>query len=125
MTHVDSDVFVAWEKGVFDLPAWAERNDDIVFCPTAWQELFFGVFGWEKARAQKRQRFLELVAAPIASFGKAEAERAAQIEAELKSSKIGVADCQIAACALDDDAELLTFNVDHFSRVPGLKLAKL
>ncbi len=32
-------------------------------------------------------------------------------------------DFQIAATALVDDAELLTFNQDHFSRVQGLKLA--
>lgn len=30
---------------------------------------------------------------------------------------------RIAATALVDDAELLTFNREHFERVPGLKLA--
>ncbi len=31
---------------------------------------------------------------------------------------------QIAATALVDGAELLTFNTEHFGRVPGLRLAK-
>jgi predicted nucleic acid-binding protein len=43
---------------------------------------------------------------------------------DLKQETIGVADFQIAACALEDGAELLTFNLNHFQRVPGLRLAK-
>jgi predicted nucleic acid-binding protein len=45
--------------------------------------------------------------------------------ADLKSLAIGFADCQIAASALEDNAELLTFNTHHFSRVAGLRLASL
>ncbi|HVV00275.1 MAG TPA: PIN domain-containing protein [Verrucomicrobiae bacterium] len=124
MTHIDSDAFIAWEKGKFNLPAWAEENDEIAFSATAWQQLFFGVLGWEAARAAKRRKFLELVSAPIVDFGRSQAERAASIEAQLKSHTIGFADCQIAACAIEDGADLLTFNREHFQRVPGLSLAK-
>jgi predicted nucleic acid-binding protein len=35
----------------------------------------------------------------------------------------GLADCQIAAVAIEDGAQLLTFNRRHFERVPGLRLA--
>jgi predicted nucleic acid-binding protein len=49
--------------------------------------------------------------------------RAAKLAAELRVREIGFADFQIAAAALEDGAELLTFNREHFSRVPGLKLA--
>jgi len=33
--------------------------------------------------------------------------------------------CQIAASVLGDGGELLSFNTRHFSRVPGLKLARV
>jgi predicted nucleic acid-binding protein len=54
----------------------------------------------------------------------AHAERAAKLTAEMKADTIGFADFQIAATALVDGAELLTFNTEHFSRVNGLRLAK-
>ena len=126
MTHIDSDAFVAWEAGRFDLIGWLAGQTGVAFCATAWQEMTFGVFAWETGRSTKRQRSLEVFEqAAVVAFEKRDAVRAAKIDAELKSNKIGIADCQIAACALEDGAELLTFNVDHFSRVPGLKLAKL
>jgi predicted nucleic acid-binding protein len=126
MTHIDSDAFVAWEAGRFDLVGWLADEPEVAFCATAWQEMTFGVFAWESGRATKRQRSLEVFEqAAVIAFEKRHAVQAAKIEAELKSNKIGIADCQIAACALEEDAELLTFNVDHFSRVPGLRLAKL
>ena len=58
-------------------------------------------------------------------FSNRHAERAAQLAAELKLEAIGFADFQIAATALVDGAELLTFNREHFSRVPGLILAEV
>jgi predicted nucleic acid-binding protein len=124
--YIDADAFIAWEKGRFDLPAWlAERPDEsIAFPPTVWQQLTFGKFAWEKPRADKRVRFLLRVAAiAVSDFGQRHAETAARLAAELKLETIGLADFQIAACALEDDAELLTFNRDHFGRVPGLRLA--
>lgn len=121
--YVDADVIAQWEKGQFDLPQWMEDNhpDDVLaFPPTVLQQLLFGRFAWEAARAQKRARFLELIDLPVSTFGSEHATRAAELAAELKLSTIGFADFQIAACALVDEASLLTFNVRHFSRVPGL-----
>jgi predicted nucleic acid-binding protein len=63
------------------------------------------------------------VATSVAEFARPHAVRAAQLAAELKSSQIGFADFQIAATALVDGAELLTFNREHFGRVAGLTLA--
>ena len=128
-TYLDADVFVRWEKGDFDLIAWLEARADepISFPATAWQQLNFGAFAWEPKRAAKRARFLRTVGAVagVVEFGRHHAERAAQIAAELKSDQIGIADCQIAATALVDGAQLLTFNRQHFERVAGLKLADL
>lgn len=126
--YIDADAFAAWEKGQFDLPRWvASRPDEAVaFPPTVWQQLQFGKFAWEKPRADKRARFLDAVSAiPVTEFRKVHAERAARLAAELKLQTIGVADFQIAACALEDNAELLTFNTKHFQRVPGLRLSKI
>jgi predicted nucleic acid-binding protein len=126
--YIDADAFAAWEKGKFDLPGWiASRSDEpIAFPPTVWQQLQFGKFAWQKPRADKRAKFLAAISAiPVTEFRKAHAERAARLAAELKLQTIGVADFQIAACALEDNAELLTFNTKHFERVPGLRLAKV
>ena len=125
--YIDSNAFTAWEKGDFDLPSWlaARPDEPIAFPPTVWQELTFGKFAWDKPRADKRARFLAAVAQiPVIEFGKAHAERAARLAAELRKETIGLADFQIAACALEDNAELLTLNLEHFKRIQGLKLAK-
>ena len=116
---------VAWEKGEFDLPDWLEQrpNDTAMFPATVWQQLLYGAFAGELARAQKRMRLLNSLRMGVSSFARRHAGRAAQIAADLKSSAIGFADCQIAASALEDSAELLTLNPRHFSRVPGLRLA--
>lgn len=125
-TYIDADAIVLWEKGKFDLPAWLTTNaaGPVALPATVWQQLNFGVFAWEKARADKRRRFLQIIGElPVVPFGRIHAERAARLAAELKLNTIGFADFQIAAMALEDGAELLTFNREHFSRVPGLKLA--
>jgi len=126
--HIDADVVVAWERGRFDLVAWLEArpaNEPISFSATAWQQLSFGKYAWEKPRAEKRRRHLEVLSRwKIKEFGEREADRAARLAAELKNETIGLADFQIAASALEDNAELLTFNVEHFQRVPGLRLAR-
>src|SRR5689334_5576742 len=106
MTHIDSDVFVAWERGDFDLLSWLSNQGEVAFSATAWQELSFGIWAWEKTRAHKRSRHLEILAAvPVVPFEKRHASRAAQIDAELKMNKIGFADCQIAATAIEESAD--------------------
>jgi predicted nucleic acid-binding protein len=124
--YIDADAFVQWEKGSFDLPGWIEQRPDepIALPATVWQQLAFGVFAWSVERAAKRRRSLLLLGElPVIPFSRAHADRAAQLAAELKRSQIGFADFQIAATALVDGAELLTFNLAHFARIPGLKLA--
>jgi len=125
-TYIDADVIARWEKGTFDLLIWIGQNPDepIAFPATVWQQLTFGIFAWEPMRAAKRNRYLLLIGTvPVIPFTRSHAVQAAKLAAELKLSQIGFADFQIAATALVDDAELLTFNQAHFSRVPGLKLA--
>jgi predicted nucleic acid-binding protein len=89
--------------------------------------LNFGVFAWPGERARKRKHFLDTVGAvaDVATFGRAHAVRASELTAIMSTSQIGFADFQIAATALEDNAELLTFNQEHYRRVPGLKLAAI
>src|SRR3954470_7938265 len=124
--YVDADSFARLEKGDFDLPAWLEARGDepAAFPAIVWQQLIFGVFAWQPERAAKRNRSLLLMGGlAVAPFSRSHATRAAQLTSELKLKTIGVADLQIAATALVDGAELLTFNRAHFDRVPGLVLA--
>ena len=127
-TYIDADVIVRWEKGEFDLLAWIDERPDepLAFPATVWQQLCFGIFGWQPDRAAKRERFLRLLSAvPVLPFARVHALRAAQLAADLKHTTIGFADFQIAATALVDGAQLLSFNRNHFKRVPGLVLAPL
>jgi predicted nucleic acid-binding protein len=124
--YIDADAFVRWERGSFDLPAWMEKHPDeaMAFPATVWQQLVFGIFAWPEDRAAKRSRSLLLLGAmPVIPFSRAHAVRAAALASELKLAQIGFADFQIAATAVVDGAELLTFNTNHFKRVPGLVLA--
>jgi predicted nucleic acid-binding protein len=126
--YIDADALVRWERGDFDLPAYIGQHPDepIAFPATVWQQVVFGAFAWPEERAAKRGRSLLILGAlPVIPFMRTHAQRAAQLAAELKLAQIGFADFQIAATALVDGAELLTFNRAHFSRVTGLKLAKL
>lgn len=124
--YIDADVIVRWEKGEFAFAEWLEdrpAGDIAMFPPTVWQQLLYGAFAWEPARAQKRMRSLAALRMVVSSFTRRHAARAAQIAADLRHESIGFADCQIAACAIEDNAELLTFNLAHFRRVPELRLA--
>ena len=125
--YIDADAFARWEKGQFDLLAWLETRGEepTAFPATVWQQLLFGAFAWQPDRAAKRMRSVLLLGGlGVAPFSRNHAVRAAQLAADLKLQSIGFADFQIAATALEDGAELLTFNIEHFSRIPGLKLAK-
>lgn len=126
--YIDADAVIRWEKGHYDLIGFLEARPDerFKFPATVWQQLNFGAFGWTAKRAQKRNLSLAVIAAvaEVAEFSGAHAERAAELAAQLKLEQIGFADFQIAATALVDGAQLLTFNTAHFSRVPGLTLAK-
>jgi len=126
--YIDADAFARWERGEFDLLAWLEARGDepAAFPATVWQQLVFGVFAWKPDRAAKRTRSLLLLGGlAVAPFSRNHAVRAAQLAAEMKLETIGFADFQIAATALVDGAELLTFNREHFTRVQGLVLASV
>ncbi len=64
-------------------------------------------------------------AVPVLAFGPFEAERFGRVQSVLIQSgtKIGDMDALIAATALASGRVLVTGNLRHFERVPGLKIA--
>lgn len=74
----------------------------------------------------RRDRILEKLFSiiPVLSFDKDAALRAAQIENDLRAqgNVIGPAHTFIAAICLERDIPLATQNIEHFSRIPGLKV---
>jgi predicted nucleic acid-binding protein len=89
-------------------------------------ELYKGAF-----RSSATARHLEniekrvLPAVTVLSYDVAAARVYGQVRARLESAgrPLADADLQIAATALIHDLELVTGNVKHFKRVPGLRLS--
>src|SRR5437016_14114880 len=123
MLMLDSDVIVNWEGNKFDLPAYLRTrgHEPVGLSAIAWQQLWAGAEHFEPARAAKRRRFLADIfpAVRIVAFDTAQAREAAVLDGRLKMSgqQIGYADTLIAAAALAQGAELLTFNRAEFERV--------
>lgn len=85
------------------------------------------VYGVEKRGSpQLAARVHELIAAagPILPFDEAAARRYGALRAELEAAgrRMAEPDLRIAAIALTRDATLVTANVRHFARVPGLRV---
>ena len=86
-------------------------------------ELLFGAYK-AGARAEDLVALIRgaLPSTPLLPFDDAAAEEYARIRVHLEShgTPIGQADTQIAAIALSNDLTVVTGNVRHFERVPGL-----
>lgn len=124
MMIADSDVLIDYLRGHGD---WARRIaielESRSFGTTAITafELRSGV---RTARQAKAVESL-LDAMTILPFGPDEALAAAEArrEVEAKGKPIGMADYMIAGTCLAAGGVLLTRNLKHFERVPGLKLS--
>jgi len=86
-------------------------------------EIEFGAI--RAGRTSDLQDILKLV--EILPFGRAEAEEAARVHADLVSRNqiIGIRDVFIAGTCLAHRLPILTENEEHFRRVRGLTLAKV
>ncbi|RME27896.1 MAG: type II toxin-antitoxin system VapC family toxin [Deltaproteobacteria bacterium] len=78
------------------------------------------------ARNERQREKIEklLNAMDVLQLDTEAARRASLLRRQLESQGrgIGMADYLVAAICLERDAALLTRNLDHFSRVPGLKV---
>ena len=102
-----------------------EREAVEVLIPTpVLFELWRGVHLASKS-AQEEQRVTRLLATyPTAPFDAEAASRAGELDARLvkEGSPIDPEDAMIEGIALARDAAILTKNVKHFGRVPGLRV---
>lgn len=125
---IDADVIIRGERGLFDLPAWLEKQADneprIAAITVA--ELWHGVERATGLHKPRRESYLQTIleALPIVSYTEATALEHARIWAALESSgeMIGSYDLIVAATALEGGSAVATFNRRHFARVRGLKV---
>ena len=84
-------------------------------------ELYFGAF---KSGRKKHFDEVDVVAELFESYGISYLHKYGEIRCmlEKKGKKIGDMDMFIAATALEEDLVVVTGNVDHFNRIPGLKI---
>jgi predicted nucleic acid-binding protein len=88
-------------------------------------ELFKGAFrSTDVGRHLKNIEERVLSSVTVLPYGVATARVYGEIRAHLETEgqSLADADLQIAATALEHDLELVTGNVRHFSRVPGLQI---
>jgi tRNA(fMet)-specific endonuclease VapC len=82
---------------------------------------------WAGANNARQMSMVEilLAAVTVLPLDDPAARRAAEIQRKLKQGgeSIGMADSLIAGIALEQNAILITRNLKHFQRVPGLKLS--
>jgi predicted nucleic acid-binding protein len=109
--------YVRWLRGV-------ERIEQFTSAVVI-GELYKGAF--RSAQAGRHVDNLEsrvLPAMTVLPYGVAAARIFGQIQADLEDDGrvLADADLQIAATALEHDLELVTGNLKHFRRVPGLRL---
>jgi predicted nucleic acid-binding protein len=87
-------------------------------------EIIYGAY--KSSRPEYHLEKLENVILPavnIARFGMKSAHICGKLKAdlELKGRRLSLADLQIAAIAIADELILITGNISHFERIPGLK----
>jgi tRNA(fMet)-specific endonuclease VapC len=125
---LDADVIIRGEKGAFDLRGWlaARPNELFEVAAITVAELWHGVERATAAHKPQRVRYLQEVLAPlpIVPYTDRTAYEHARIWAELEAAgaMIGPYDLIVAATALERGSRVATFNVRHFSVVPGLKV---
>lgn len=126
-TLIDTSVFVAAERGQFDLGAWlaAQPKEEFAISAITVTELLHGVHRTPAGRRREARRaFVEDILATYpahpfdADVATIHAERWAALTS--RGSHIGAHDLIIAATALLHGHRVATLNEGEFSRVPGL-----
>jgi tRNA(fMet)-specific endonuclease VapC len=125
---LDSDILIEAERGKFDLATWTSSQPQVDFMVSAVTvaELWHGVERATGPYRAARQLYVEMTFAVLKSFPYTDqtARIHARLWSELESSgqMIGAHDVIVAATALEHLAPVATFNIRHFSRIPGLQV---
>lgn len=87
-------------------------------------ELVYGVEKRGSPNLARRVHELIASAGPILAFDELAAQRYGELRAGLEATgrRVAEPDLRIAAIALTRDATLVTGNVKHFARIPGLRV---
>ncbi len=103
-----------------------QRQSEVFVTSITIFELFFGAYLSEAS--EKNLTTVTKLLAPFSklSYSYSEAKLTGEFSADLqkKGSTIGLRDCMIAAITQIHNKILVTRNIKHFSRIPGLKLEK-
>lgn len=127
MVCLETDFMVAFLRGNDAAGRKMERLKQvfskITVTPISASELFFGACKSKRAGALETAKgFLSTL--ELLDFDLSAAAKAGEILAQLekKGQKIGEKDSLIAAIALRHKQPLVTRNVKHFSKIPGLEI---
>lgn len=124
MRILDSDHCVAVLRGRLDLRGRVSTGEELATTAITVAELAHGA--WKSAEPAENLARLDVLLTHLAvlPFDGWAARRFGQLRSELERAgkRLDHLDLQIAAIALERAAPLLTHNLRHFGRVPGLTL---
>jgi tRNA(fMet)-specific endonuclease VapC len=128
---IDTDFLIAIERGrlKFDFSTLEHLGNPYITAINV-TELLVGVHrANDEIRRMRRSSFVEAIISrlPVLSFDEAAARTHAAIQSNLaaKGQMLDAHDLIIAAIALTHGFQLLTLNISHFSKIPGLVLPAL
>ncbi len=125
---IDANVIIRGERGLFDLPAWLEKqaDKDPQIAAITVAELWHGVERATGTYKARREAYLQMIfeALPVVPYSETTALEHARLWTALEASgkMIGFYDLIVAATALEAGSAVATFNTRHFSHVRGLKV---
>jgi tRNA(fMet)-specific endonuclease VapC len=130
-TLIDTSVLIAVERGLIDLAALGDADDDqpLAIAAITASELLHGLHRLKGAVARTRaERFVERIlgAIPVIPFDLDIARVHARIDAELSAAgtTIGDGDLMIGATAVWLDYRVATRDLRSFPRIKGLPLVR-
>ncbi|MDI6736503.1 MAG: type II toxin-antitoxin system VapC family toxin [bacterium] len=120
---IDTDVIIDYLREIpvyGNVLSWALEEYECCVSPITTYELYYGGFYSEKMEGV-RDVLSSLIFLP---WDNKSSEEATRIHVDLvkQGMDIGVKDILIAGICLSSSLPLLTRNVDHFSRIPGLNV---
>lgn len=127
---VDADVFIAGERGKFDLAEWMESlgGETIQVAAITIAELWHGAERATGSYKLKRIEYLDKIIEPlpVLPYTKQTGLIHARLWAELEreGEMIGYYDLIVAALAVEHGTPVATFNVRHFSSIGGLRVVE-
>lgn len=125
MVCLDSDFLLAYLQNNPDaikkLENLHSKGDTAVYTTTVNAfELFKGVYRTRDKQKEIIKVKSVLDALELLPLDYESARRAGELDASIKSSTIGESDLLIASIAVTNKQTLITRNIKHFERVPGL-----